>query len=283
MKCIALFLNWVLHGQSFQYVLWYNFRNMHAMSHRSDFFASSSRVDIEETAICCTMTLLSAVTQAVIRSFLIPAAMSDSQSLNTSMVEVMIPSRNKRVFIRDLSDLTFRIVFDVWWASMNIDLKRSIAWNNVRHASLRRFHLQCWIEETGSPGIICIVCPQVLRHPSEHGTSSMREHLLTKAHITKLNKLTESEVTTLTSLMVDETALAILKRQRSREITIVCSQREFIIDMQVDTYWLKWQTKHSKLAAKDFETSEFYQDTGTHYNRLGFVFAHIPCNAISNL
>jgi len=37
MKCIALFLNWVLHSQSFQYVLVYNFTNMHAMSHRSDF------------------------------------------------------------------------------------------------------------------------------------------------------------------------------------------------------------------------------------------------------
>jgi len=37
MKCIALLLNWVLRDQSFQYVLVYNFRNMHAMSHRSDF------------------------------------------------------------------------------------------------------------------------------------------------------------------------------------------------------------------------------------------------------
>jgi len=48
MRCIAVFLNWVLHGQSFQYVCIYNFTNMHAMSHRSDFFACSSRVNIQQ-------------------------------------------------------------------------------------------------------------------------------------------------------------------------------------------------------------------------------------------
>jgi len=46
MKHIVLFLNCVLCGQSLQYVLIYNFTNMHAMSHRSDFFASSAGVNI---------------------------------------------------------------------------------------------------------------------------------------------------------------------------------------------------------------------------------------------
>jgi hypothetical protein len=77
------------------------------------------------------------------------------------------------------------------------------------------------MEENGSRGIICIVCHQVLRHSSEHGTSSMGKHLLAIAHIAKINKLTESEVTELTSSTVDETAFAILKRQGSRGITIV--------------------------------------------------------------
>jgi len=45
-NCMAVFLNWVLPGQSFQYVLVYNITNMHAMSHRSDLFACSSRVNI---------------------------------------------------------------------------------------------------------------------------------------------------------------------------------------------------------------------------------------------
>jgi len=49
----------------------------------------------------------------------------------------------------------------------------------------------------------------------------MGKHLLAEAHIAKLNESTESEVTELTSLMVDETALAILRRQGSRGITIV--------------------------------------------------------------
>jgi len=37
MNCTALILNQVQHGQSFQYVFVYNFTNMDAMSHRSDF------------------------------------------------------------------------------------------------------------------------------------------------------------------------------------------------------------------------------------------------------
>ena len=37
-NCIALFLNWVFNGQSFQYVFVYNFPNMNAMSHRSYLF-----------------------------------------------------------------------------------------------------------------------------------------------------------------------------------------------------------------------------------------------------
>jgi len=138
----------------------------------------------------------------------------------------MISSKNERVFLRDLSDLTLQIIFEAWWASMNVGWKRPIVWNNSRHAPSWRFYLHCRIEETGSPSIISIVCHQVLRYPSEHGTSSMGKHLLEKGHIAKLNELTVSEVTELTSSTDDEIALAILKRQGSRSIPIVTSQRK---------------------------------------------------------
>ena len=48
----------------------------------------------------------------------------------------------------------------------------------------------------------------------------MGKHLLAKAHIARWNEITESKVTELTSLTVDETALAIPKRQGGRGITI---------------------------------------------------------------
>ena len=163
---------------------------------------------------------------------------------------------------------------------MNVGSKWPIAWNNSRHAPLWQFNSHCGIEETGISGIICIVCHQVLRHPSEHGTSSMGIHLLAKAHIAKLNEFTVSEVTELASSMVDEIVLAILKWQRSRETTIVCSQSQIIFDIQFIPYWPKWQTKFSKQAAKDFDTSEFHQDTWNCYLMLGFVSAHILRNAI---
>jgi len=162
--------------------------------------------------------------------------MSETQSLNISLLEVMISSKNERVFIRDLSDLTLQFIFDAWWASMNVGSKCPIAWKNSRHVSSSRFYLHCGIEETGSPCIICIVCHPVLCHPSEHGTSSMGKHLLAKAHIAKLNEITESEVTELTCSIVDETALAILKRQGSHGITIVSLQRKTIFDIQFNPY-----------------------------------------------
>jgi len=84
--------------------------------------------------------------------------------------------------------------------------------------------------------MICIVCHQVLCHPSEHGTSSKGKHLLAKAHIAKLNELTESEVTELTSSTVDGIALAILKRQGSRGITIVSLQRKIKFAIQLNPY-----------------------------------------------
>jgi len=195
----------------------------------------------------------------------------------------MISSRKECVFIRDLSDLTLQIIIDAWWTSMNEGSKRPIAWNNSRHAPSWRFYLHYGIEETSSPCIICIVCHQVLRHASEYGTSSMGKHLLAKAHIAKLHELTDTEVTELTSSTVDETAWAILKRPGSRGITIVSLQRKMMFDIQFNPYWPKWQTKRSKLAAKDFETSEFHQDTWNRYLVLGFVLAHIAWNAISNL
>jgi len=156
--------------------------------------------------------------------------MSDSQSINTSLLEVSISSKNEQVFIHDLSDHTLQIIFDAGWASMNVGLKCAIAWSESRHVPLWRFYLHCGIEVTGSSGIICIICHQVLHHPSEHGTSSRGKHLLAKAHIPKLNELTESEVRELKSTSVDETALPILKRQGSSEITIASSQKKLIFD-----------------------------------------------------
>jgi hypothetical protein len=61
----------------------------------------------------------------------------------------------------------------------------------------------------------------------------MGKHLLATTHIAKLNELTVSEVTELTSSTVDETSLDILKLQGSRGIPIVCSQRKIKFTIQV--------------------------------------------------
>ena len=143
--------------------------------------------------------LLWAVFRVGLHHFPILTAMSHSKHLNTSLLEVMISSKEKPGYILDLSDLSLHIIFDAWWASMNVGSMQPISWNISRHAPSWRFYLHCGIQKTGSPGIKCIVCHQVLCHPSEHGTSSMGTQLLAEAHNAKLNKLHELEVTEFTS------------------------------------------------------------------------------------
>jgi len=144
----------------------------------------------------------------------------------------MVSSKNECVFIRDLSHHTLQIIFDAGCAtSKTTGCKHFITSNDCRHGPSWWFYLRCGIEETGIPSIICILCHPVVRHPSGQGTSTMGKHMLAKVHITKLNEWTESEVTELSSSPLHETAVAILKRQASQGITMVSSQRKFILDI----------------------------------------------------
>jgi len=283
MNCIVLFLSWVLRGQSLQSMLEYNFPNMHAMSYRSGFFASSCRVNIKEPAVQYCVTLLLAFSQVRLPSFLIPTAMLDWQYFNTSLLEVMISSNNQHVLIRDLSELAWQIIFAAWWQSITVGSKRPIACNDSTQTPSWWFNLHCGIDDTGSSDIICIICHHVLCHSSEHGTSSMSTNLLGKDHNAKLNKLSESVVTELTSSMVNETALAILKRQGIQRITIGSLRTQMIFHIQVNPYWPKWHTKRPKQAGEDFQTSKFNRDMWNRYLMLECVSAWISLNAIWHL
>jgi hypothetical protein len=64
----------------------------------------------------------------------------------------------------------------------------------------------------------------------------MGKPLLANTLIAKLNKLAELDVTELTSWMVNQIALAMLKRQGSRGITILTLQRKNIFDIQFNPY-----------------------------------------------
>jgi hypothetical protein len=129
-----------------------------------------------------------------------------------------------------LNDLTFQIIIHAVYIFINRGSKHCIADNTLEYAPSWRFYLYCAIEEPSSPDIQYTTCLQVLRLPSEHGTSSMGKHFLATGHIAKLNKLTDLEVSELTSSMADETACAILKRQGSHRIRSGSSQRKFTLD-----------------------------------------------------
>jgi hypothetical protein len=147
--------------------------------------------------------------------FPIPTTMLDSTSLNTSLLEVIISSKNECVFIYNLSNLTLQIIINALWGSMNAGFICPAAWNYSRYTSAWRMYLRCGIEESSSPGIICIVCHKVLCHPLADVICSMGTNLLAKAYIVHLNIFKESEVTELTTSTIDETAPANLMRQGS--------------------------------------------------------------------
>jgi len=130
------------------------------------------------------------------------------KSLTTTMFMIMTSSKNESIFICNLSDRAGHINFDAWWDSMNVGSKWHISSNNSRHAPSWQFYLYCGVEKTGSPGIMCIIWHWVLRHPSDHGTSSIENHLLRNTHITKSNTTTEFQVAEFTRSTVDETDLA---------------------------------------------------------------------------
>jgi len=131
------------------YVLGFNFTIMHAVSHRSDYFlACSSKFNIEQPPFYLTITYHLTVIQIELPRIQFPTSMSDTKSLNTSLLEVIISSTNEQVFIGDVINDTLQIIFDVWWASMNVGSMQSIASNDSRHAPLWQLYLHCGIEET---------------------------------------------------------------------------------------------------------------------------------------
>jgi len=146
-------------------------------------FACHSRVNIWEHEFYFSILSLSAVSRGVLPSFLIISKMSYSKSLNISLLEVITSSKNECVFIHNLSDLTLQISFNAWWVSINVDSKHPVACNHYRQPPSCRFDLHCGIGETGSPGIISIMCCQVHRNLTEYGTWSMVTQLLGKSHI----------------------------------------------------------------------------------------------------
>jgi hypothetical protein len=73
---------------------------------------NSSRVNISEHAFNLTKTLVFAVFQVGLPIIQIPTAISDIKELFTPCLEVMISSKNRQVFIDDVSDLTLQIIVD---------------------------------------------------------------------------------------------------------------------------------------------------------------------------
>jgi len=86
--------------------------------------ACSYRANISKPASYFTIMQLLTVSQGELPSFQMLMTVLNSKMLNTSLLEVMISSRNECVFVHGLSDLTLQIIPDARCASITVDLKR---------------------------------------------------------------------------------------------------------------------------------------------------------------
>jgi hypothetical protein len=104
--------------------------------------------------------------------------------------KIMTSSHKEYFFSYDSSDQTLPIAVDTWWAFMKVGPKLSITQNYSQHAPSWHFYFNSRIAVTSYPSIICIICDQVLRPPSEHRTGLLVKQLLANAQIAKLDEST---------------------------------------------------------------------------------------------
>ena len=102
--------------------------------------------------------------------------------LNTSFLEVMISSKNERVFSRALSNLILQIMFLACQASMSLGSNRPVTWINPRHAPLWCFHSQCKLSRLAAlasyvPFVIKIFAIHQKMGAAQWGTAWWREHI----------------------------------------------------------------------------------------------------------
>lgn len=131
------------------------------------------------------------VSQVKFPSVEIATAMWESTFWDALLQEVMITSKDVRMLIRALRDITVHLTFDAWWALMDVGSNGRIVWNASRYQPKCRIYGHCRIVVTGSPPIICSVFHFNPCHSSAQGTSSMGNHFLANAHIEKITQLSE--------------------------------------------------------------------------------------------
>lgn len=88
------------------------------------FFACRCRVNIYEPRVSFTISLLSAVSQIGLPSCIISTAMLESESWNTSLLQVMVSSKNNQVLFHDVCDHSVPTIVNAWWAFINVSFKR---------------------------------------------------------------------------------------------------------------------------------------------------------------
>jgi hypothetical protein len=79
----------------------------------------------------------------------------------------------------------------------------------------------------------------MFRHPSEHWAGSTGKYLVGKSSLHNIKRTNRGKIDEIAWLTVDATALAILKRQGCRGITVVSGQKKFLFEIHVNQYELK--------------------------------------------
>jgi hypothetical protein len=94
--------------------------------------------------------------------------------------------------------------------------------------------------------------------------------------------LTKSDVTTLSTSIVDEIVLAILGDKKVEELQWSVPKRNLYLTFRFVSHWLNLQKTELKQTEKQLKFSEFNQVRWHHCPTLRCILLHIVCNHKSN-
>jgi len=99
------------------------------------FHATSYRVNLQGAALYFPITDDLTFSQVELDSCQNLSTMPDSNSLNTSFLELLKCFKNESVFIRDFRDLVLQFTLNAWWVSFNVSWKYPTAGSNSRYVT----------------------------------------------------------------------------------------------------------------------------------------------------
>ena len=113
-------------------------------------------------------------------------------------VKLLVPTTRNgtHVYIRSPVDRQLMDAFDIWHVSCNWKPEKEnnrkygkLNWDSTKYSQSWEMFEQCAFVKDGYPQISCIVCLNLMQHPSINGNKTMNDHVEGAVHKKNIAKL----------------------------------------------------------------------------------------------